>query len=111
MAGITATNALAKGMALAGMAHDGMDSIPKTGTWLLEKGERVTTADTSAKLDRTLNDVQGTMQSGGGEQNIRIVNAWDASMIGDYMGSSSGERVIMNAVRKNSRTIRSLATA
>jgi hypothetical protein len=112
MAGITATNALAKGMALAGMAHDGMDSIPQTGTWLLEKGERVTTADTSAKLDRTLNDVQGTMQSGGGgEQNIRIVNAWDTSMIGDYMGSSSGERVIMNAVRKNSRTIRSLATA
>jgi len=99
-------------VSIAGMAHDGMDSVPKTGTWLLEKGERVTTADTSAKLDRTLNDVQSTMQAGGGgDQNIRIVNAWDTAMIGDYMGSSSGERVIMNAVRKNSRTIRSLATA
>jgi hypothetical protein len=37
-----------------GMAHDGMDSIPETGTWLLEKGERVSTAETSAKMDNTL---------------------------------------------------------
>ncbi|MEH6641393.1 hypothetical protein [Vreelandella glaciei] len=39
---------------VSGMAHDGIDSIPETGTWLLEKGERVTTAETSAKLDSTL---------------------------------------------------------
>lgn len=46
--------------ALAGMAHDGIDSIPETGTWLLQKGERVTTAQTSAKLDKTLETIQGT---------------------------------------------------
>ena len=106
MAGITATSALAKGLSLVGMAHDGIDSVPQTGTWLLQKGERVTTADTSAKLDKTLSG----LQSGGGMgKNIRIVNAWDTSMIGDYMGSSAGEQVIMNAVRRNQRTIRSLA--
>ncbi|MBZ7674739.1 phage tail tape measure protein [Klebsiella grimontii] len=43
--------------ALAGMAHDGVDSVPETGTWLLQKGERVTTANTSAKLDATLDRV------------------------------------------------------
>lgn len=107
MAGITATSALAKGMSLVGMAHEGMDSIPKTGTWLLEKGERVTTADTSAKLDKTLSSVQQGM--GGGTGNVRIVNAWDTSMIGEYMGSGAGEEVIMNAVRRNQRTIRSIA--
>ncbi|MCP6368134.1 phage tail tape measure protein, partial [Klebsiella pneumoniae] len=42
------------GLALSGMAHDGIDKIPETGTWLLKKGERVTTAGTSAKLDATL---------------------------------------------------------
>ncbi|WP_157956809.1 phage tail tape measure C-terminal domain-containing protein [Salinicola aestuarinus] len=47
--------------ALAGMAHDGIDSVPETGTWLLQQGERVTTSDTSAKLDRTLDDVQSRM--------------------------------------------------
>lgn len=43
---------------LAGMAHDGIDSVPQTGTWLLEKGERVTTAQTSAKLDKTLDSIK-----------------------------------------------------
>ncbi|XUA20721.1 phage tail tape measure protein [Citrobacter sp. OP27] len=42
---------------LSGMAHDGIDSVPETGTWLLQKGERVVTSETSAKLDETLNRV------------------------------------------------------
>ena len=54
MAGITSTTGLATTLALTGMAHDGLDAVPATGTWLLEKGERVTTANTSAKLDSTL---------------------------------------------------------
>ncbi|HDZ55370.1 MAG TPA: hypothetical protein ENI17_05925 [Pseudomonas xinjiangensis] len=45
-------------VSMTGMAHDGIDFVPKTGTWLLEKGERVTTAETSVKLDNVLNDVQ-----------------------------------------------------
>lgn len=44
---------------LIGMAHDGIDSVPATGTWLLEKGERVTTAETSKKLDKTLDQIKG----------------------------------------------------
>lgn len=43
--------------ALTGMAHDGIDSIPKTGTWLLEEGERVTKAKTSARLDALLDKI------------------------------------------------------
>ncbi|MDU5053103.1 MAG: phage tail tape measure protein [Klebsiella variicola] len=49
---------------LSGMAHDGIDAVPETGTWLLQKGERVTTAATSAKLDATLDRVAN--QSTGG---------------------------------------------
>lgn len=51
--------------ALAGMAHDGIDSVPETGTWLLQKGERVVTSQTSAKLDETLSRVN--QQSTGGK--------------------------------------------
>lgn len=77
MAGITSTVGLSQTMALAGMAHDGIDAIPETGTWLLEKGERVTTAETSAKLDKTLSDIQ---QGGAGQP---IVNLYeDASKAG-----------------------------
>lgn len=50
--------------ALSGMAHDGIDSVPETGTWLLQKGERVTTAETSAKLDQTLSNIQGSNSGG-----------------------------------------------
>ncbi len=50
--------------ALAGMAHDGIDSIPQTGTWLLQKGERVTTANTSAKLDSVLERIDARQRAG-----------------------------------------------
>ncbi|MDT4827121.1 hypothetical protein FQZ97_604560 [compost metagenome] len=60
-----ATAGIVGNIAAIGMAHDGIDSVPQTGTWLLEKGERVTTASTSAKLDKTLSDIQaGRTQSG-----------------------------------------------
>ncbi|WP_024559571.1 phage tail tape measure protein [Franconibacter pulveris 601] len=57
--------------ALKGQAHDGIDSVPETGTWLLQKGERVTTARTSAKLDATLDRV-GKQSIGGQVSNITI---------------------------------------
>ncbi|MFK3708166.1 phage tail tape measure protein [Klebsiella sp. NPDC088457] len=50
---------------IAGMAHDGIDSVPETGTWLLQKGERVVTSGTSAKLDATLDRV-ATQSTGSG---------------------------------------------
>ncbi|HBQ6206011.1 phage tail tape measure protein [Klebsiella pneumoniae] len=50
---------------LSGMAHDGIDAVPETGTWLLQKGERVTTAATSAKLDATLDRVANQATGGG----------------------------------------------
>lgn len=35
---------------IQGMAHDGIDNIPKEGTWLLDKGERVVDSRTNADL-------------------------------------------------------------
>ncbi|MBS3670202.1 hypothetical protein [Vreelandella boliviensis] len=104
-AAIGATQPLAASVsaaALAGMAHDGIDSIPETGTWLLEKGERVTTADTSAKLDATLARVESQMNrpgdsggsgSGGGAPIINV----------DARGSTdpaATERAVQRAVRE-----------
>lgn len=63
---------------LAGMAHDGIDSVPQTGTWLLQKGERVTTAQTSAKLDKTLNDIKSP--TGTGNTTVNLIE--DASRAG-----------------------------
>lgn len=58
---------------VAGMAHDGIDAVPETGTWLLQKGERVTTAETSAKLDQTLERISAGGGGGSaGGASIRI---------------------------------------
>lgn len=59
---------------LDGMAHDGIDSVPADGTWLLQKGERVTTASTSDKLDRTLDDVRRNQSPGQVSQLTQEIN-------------------------------------
>ena len=59
--------AVAASSGLSGMAHDGIDAVPETGTWLLQKGERVTTASTSAKLDATLDRVNRDTGNGGSQ--------------------------------------------
>lgn len=97
-------------LSLSGMAHDGLMSVPTTGTYILEKGERVTTAETSAKLDQTLNNVQSNMQGGGGMGGVRIVNIESTDAMANYMGSNDGERTVVNHLRRNKRLIQSLAT-
>ncbi|CAM3898866.1 phage tail length tape measure family protein [Klebsiella variicola] len=64
------------GLALAGMAHDGIDKIPETGTWLLKKGERVTTAGTSAKLDSTLEQVRQQRSLAGNPLHVEFNNTY-----------------------------------
>ncbi|WP_027368958.1 hypothetical protein [Desulfocurvibacter africanus] len=48
--GALAMAPFASGSALAGMAHDGLDYIPRQGTWLLDKGERVVDKRTNEDL-------------------------------------------------------------
>ena len=45
-------------------------------------------------------------QSAPAQQNIRIINAFDHSVIGDYLGSAAGEKIIMNAVQRNAGAFR-----
>lgn len=46
------------------------------------------------------------MQGAAPAQNIRIVNAFDQSVIGDYLGSAAGEKLILNAVQRNASAMR-----
>jgi hypothetical protein len=76
--------AMTAGGGLTGMAHNGIDSVPSTGTWLLEKGERVMTADTSARLDSTLenlrkNGLDSTLSKPGFGTGVQNVNSDNSS--------------------------------
>lgn len=58
---------------VAGMAHDGMDYIPREGTWLLDKGERVVDSRTNSDLKRYLAaSNRDSDQRGRGDLNIPI---------------------------------------
>ncbi|UNT61028.1 tape measure protein [Acinetobacter towneri] len=56
---------LIAGQTIAGMAHDGIDNIPKEGTWLLDKGERVVDS-------RTNSDLKDFIANGGSSPQINI---------------------------------------
>lgn len=96
---------------IAGMAHDGIDSVPQTGTWLLQKGERVTTAQTSAKLDKTLNNISSPSNMGSttvnliedasragqseertGDQGERMIDVFVADLLGDGRTTDAMQR-------------------
>lgn len=51
------------GTAIAGMAHDGIDTIPREGTWLLNTGERVYTNKSAQRIDQMYDQL---MSGGGG---------------------------------------------
>lgn len=88
-----ASAGMVAGMGLAGMAHDGINSVPQDGTWLLKKGERVSTAETSAKLDRTLEDV--SKKSSGGD--APIINMYeDKSKAGTVETRTQDDRRIID---------------
>ena len=53
---------------IQGMAHDGIDNIPKEGTWLLDKGERVVDSRTNADLKGMI----AYQKNGGGDVNISV---------------------------------------
>lgn len=87
--------AAVKNVNLSGQAHDGIMSIPEDGTWNLKKGERVTTAETSAKLDRTLDDVRAN-QSGGGAPTINLIE--DRSRAGQVNTRRQDDQYIIDVV-------------
>ena len=71
------------------------DEVPA----ILKKGEMVLTKE----QQRGVAAAQGAPAPA---QNIRIVNAFDTSVIGNYLGSSAGERIILNAVQRNAGAMR-----
>lgn len=62
-------------VSLSGMAHSGIDNIPKEGTWLLDRGERVVDSRTNQDLKTFLsNQGKNTTPSGKQSVNVQIIN-------------------------------------
>ena len=81
----------------AAFAAKVMWGLPVVATWLLEKGERVTTAQTSAKLDQTLDQMS---QGSGGGMNVQIINNSN-SQVRTKQDEKRQLQVIIDAVRED----------
>lgn len=59
-----------------GMAHSGIDNIPKEGTWLLDKGERVVDSRTNGDLKTFLQNQNKGQSNNNGKAsvNVQIIN-------------------------------------
>lgn len=86
-----------KSVGLTGMAHNGIDNIPKEGTWLLDGGERVLNPQQNQDLTRYLNERQSG--SGGGDVGIQVnvtdsgvstsgANTQDQKQLGQMIGNA-----------------------
>ncbi|MNQ08280.1 Lambda phage tail tape-measure protein [compost metagenome] len=93
----------AVGSALDGQAHDGIDYVPADGTWNLKKGERVTTAETSAKLDRTLDRVSSERNNKGSSAASVINLIEDASRAGQVNRRQLSEQDVIDIYVANIR--------
>lgn len=76
-----------------GMAHDGIDYIPKEGTWILDKGERVVDRRTNEDLKNYLSRDNQTTQNTGGITVILNESAERAGQVKE-LPSDQEKRVI-----------------
>lgn len=86
--------AMIKAMTPIGQAHDGIMSVPKSGTWNLEKGERVLPKHTAQNLDNTLNRLQGN-----GSGQVINVNVTVNANGGDVQSSHDMGKNLGNAIK------------
>ena len=101
---------------ITGMAHNGIDNIPKEGTWLLDGGERVLNPQQNQDLTRYLNERQGGSDGGDvqpqvqqSQMNLSVNNFvdWDSG-VPQAMAQPAGQKVMMNFIKYNRSTIKSL---
>ncbi len=86
-------------MSPVGMAHDGIDNIPKEGTWLLDGGERVLNPQQNKDLTNYLAS-QPQQNSSSGTQGLTIINQIEQEdLVGNYMRGSAGGQIILNQIK------------
>ena len=101
MAALTPALATISSVAINGMAHDGIDSIPQEGTWLLDKGERVVDSRTNGDLKNFLSEKRSSAQTSQVSMNPQIIITDERESIADYMSSRAGEQLIMRTLKRN----------
>ncbi|EHD3012254.1 SHOCT domain-containing protein [Escherichia coli] len=86
-----------KSITVDGMAHDGIDNIPREGTWLLQKGERVVDDRTNGDLK----DFLSAQKSGNTSSQPIEVNA-PLNINGNV---NSSDKMVMDAIKRHAKLV------
>lgn len=89
-------------MSPVGMAHDGIDNIPKEGTWLLDGGERVLNPQQNKDLTNYLASQPQQNSSSNGMQGLTIINQIEQEdLVGGYFRKPAAGQLILNLIKAN----------
>lgn len=83
-----------------GMAHNGIDNIPKEGTWLLDGGERVLNPQQNKDLTKYLANKPNHQQSQPIENSLRVIMVKDESEAKDMLYSAEGEKAFLYHMKR-----------
>lgn len=90
-----------KSVNLTGMAHDGIDNIPKEGTWLLDGGERVLNPEQNKDLTRYLSEARESNTNRPIDNNLRVIMVKDEDEAKDWLYSPEGEKAFLYHMKRN----------
>jgi hypothetical protein len=94
-----------KSVNISGMAHDGIDNIPKEGTWLLDGGERVLNPEQNKDLTRYLSEARESNSSPNVNLNPNFVIVDEREKLGDYLFGPDGKRAFVKFFKQNKREL------
>ncbi|WP_051531903.1 transglycosylase SLT domain-containing protein [Acinetobacter sp. UNC436CL71CviS28] len=90
-----------KSVNLTGMAHDGIDNIPKEGTWLLDGGERVLNPEQNKDLTRYLSEARESNTNRPIDNNLRVIMVKDENEAKDWLYGPDGEKAFLYHMKRN----------
>lgn len=95
------------GQAIAGMAHDGIDNIPREGTWLLDGGERVLNPNQNKDLTNYLSQAQSNNTQAAPNVNLNpnFVIVDERQSLGDYLYGPDGKKAFVKFFKQNRREL------
>ncbi|EJU7647413.1 hypothetical protein N5I01_002524 [Salmonella enterica] len=86
-----------KATSISGMAHEGIDNIPREGTWLLDKGERVVDERTNGDLKEFLSNQKS------GESNVAPIEVHAPLHIAGNVNSA--DKMVMDAIKRHAHFV------
>ena len=90
-----------KSVNLTGIAHDGIDNIPREGTWLLDGGERVLNPNQNKDLTNYLSQAQTGGQNRPIDNKLSVIMVKDEDEAKNYKYSKDFENAVLYHMKRN----------